>query len=75
MEIALILGVIQRLCAEILKVDAQAVAIDRGFHEQGLDSLGATRLSSRLSRELGREVPVVLIWKYPNPAQLAAALA
>jgi len=58
-------------------VDCCPADIDPGaqFIRQGLDSLRATRLMSMLSQELGRSVPVAVLWAYPSIDALAEFLA
>ncbi|MFD8790553.1 acyl carrier protein [Streptomyces vinaceus] len=41
------------------------------FYEWGGDSLTAFRITARLEKALGAEVPVALVFAYPSPADLA----
>ncbi|MEM8933317.1 MAG: thioesterase domain-containing protein, partial [Acidobacteriota bacterium] len=58
--------------AELLDVDT--VSIDAGFFELGGHSLLAVRLVRRLSRELGRDVPLSLLFTAPTVGHMAEAL-
>jgi acyl transferase domain-containing protein/aryl carrier-like protein len=51
------------------------VRTDEQFARYGLTSLQATGLMAALSRALGRDVPVALLWAHPTIDALAAALA
>ncbi|MGN7134839.1 amino acid adenylation domain-containing protein [Rhodococcoides corynebacterioides] len=50
------------------------LGVDDDFFLRGGDSLGATRVASRLGREFGRRVPVRAIFDRPTAAALAAYL-
>lgn len=48
---------------------------DSDFYEAGGDSLTAFQIVARLRDALGVEVPVALVFAFPSPADLAAAVA
>ena len=47
---------------------------DRTFRDQGLDSLGAVALQSRLAEQTGLDLPVTLVFEYPTPAAVVRLL-
>jgi acyl-CoA synthetase (AMP-forming)/AMP-acid ligase II/acyl carrier protein len=52
-----------------------ASAVEKSLDALGLDSAGAVRLASSLSRWLGRKVPPTVFWDYPTIASLAKHLS
>jgi acyl carrier protein len=48
---------------------------DRGFFEMGMDSLVSVELKSRLETHLGRTLPAMLTFNFPNVRALSARLA
>ncbi|GLY26625.1 phosphopantetheine-binding protein [Micromonospora sp. NBRC 101691] len=65
-------GLIVAIYREALRDDA--LDVDSDFFEAGGDSLAAFQITARLQDALGREVPVALVFAYPSPADLAAAI-
>jgi acyl transferase domain-containing protein/acyl carrier protein len=61
--------------AAAVGADPAGLDVDAPFHRYGLESIQATALMERLSRELGRSVSPVLVWRYPTVRKLAAHLA
>lgn len=64
--------VIRRHLFDVLKVDGLDQTTP--FYEYGLDSIGAMVFSSRLGKELKREVPPSWLLEYPTVQTLAAHL-
>jgi acetoacetyl-CoA synthetase len=64
--------------AEVAKAtgmdDVALLATDRGFFEQGMDSLSSIELRNRLQRGLARTLPATLAFDYPNVEALVAYL-
>nr|WP_272266661.1 thioesterase domain-containing protein [Rhodococcus sp. Rp3] len=65
-------GVVARAFASVLERDR--VGIDDNFFDLGGNSLAATAVASKLRSELGREVPLSLVFLDPTPAGLADRL-
>lgn len=63
---------IQRLCADLLEIDAPSMAED--FFELGGHSLLAMRLKARIRNRLGVEVPLSTIFDFPRLAEIAKAV-
>jgi acyl transferase domain-containing protein/acyl carrier protein len=55
--------------------DAEAVPIDTGLFELGMDSLMSVELKRRLERGVERTLPSTLTFNYPNVGALSAFLA
>ncbi|WP_413767371.1 amino acid adenylation domain-containing protein [Rhodococcus pyridinivorans] len=62
-------GVVARAFAAVLERDR--IGIDDNFFDLGGNSLAATAVASKLRSELGREVPLSLVFLDPTPAGLA----
>ena len=55
-------------------LDASEVSEDASLMDAGLDSLGATELSRRLTAELGVRVSPTLLFSYPSVREITAHL-
>lgn len=60
--------------AEITPTGTEAPEADRGFFDQGLDSMNAIELRNRLQASLGGVLPATLAFDYPTPKRLAQHL-
>nr|WP_216589496.1 non-ribosomal peptide synthetase [Streptomyces brasiliscabiei] len=68
----------QALCAlfgDVLGVEADRIGVHDNFFNLGVTSLLATRLKSRIRKQLGAEVSIKTIFSSPTVAQLADHLA
>lgn len=61
--------------SQVLDISQESIAEDEPFSHFGLDSATAVGLLNRLSKFLGRKVPVTLAWKYPTVEALANYLS
>jgi myxalamid-type polyketide synthase MxaE and MxaD len=61
---------------QVLRLEAgQAIELQRGLFDLGLDSLMSVELKSRLEAGVGRSLPSTLTFNYPNVGALADYLA
>jgi acyl transferase domain-containing protein/acyl carrier protein/protein-L-isoaspartate O-methyltransferase len=71
----IVLECVRRHIAAILQLrSAEAVPVDRGLFELGMDSLMAVELTQRLEGELGTPLASTLTFNYPTAKALAAHL-
>jgi acyl transferase domain-containing protein/D-arabinose 1-dehydrogenase-like Zn-dependent alcohol dehydrogenase/acyl carrier protein len=56
--------------AEVMRLDASAMAGDASLGSLGLDSLMGLEIRNRLERSLGLTLPATLAWTYPTIAAL-----
>ncbi|MFE7874159.1 beta-ketoacyl synthase N-terminal-like domain-containing protein, partial [Micromonospora humida] len=62
------------VAAELGHATGDAVDPHRTFEDLGLDSMGVTSLTARLSTATGRQLATGLTFRYPTPADLAEFL-
>jgi acyl carrier protein len=66
---------VRQTVAAVLGADApEAVPLEAGLFELGMDSLMSVELKRRLEHGAGRSLPSTLTFNYPNVAALAAFL-
>jgi len=65
---------VQEVAAAILGCPPDEIEAERGFFEQGLDSLNVVELRNRLQGDLGRAISTTLPFDFPTPSALAAWL-
>lgn len=71
----MILGLVQEEMAGVLGVAAEQIELDLGFFELGMDSKMAVEFGQRLQTAIGRELPMTVLFDYPNAVSLAAHLS
>jgi acyl transferase domain-containing protein/surfactin synthase thioesterase subunit/D-arabinose 1-dehydrogenase-like Zn-dependent alcohol dehydrogenase/acyl carrier protein len=70
-----VLELVRRTVAEVLGTSQpQMVAPNRGFTEQGLDSLMAVQIRNRLQKELGTTLSSTIVFDHPTVEKLTAHL-
>lgn len=60
--------------AAIAPVSSERLDPDRGFFDQGLDSMNAIELRNRLQADIGIPLPATLAFDFPTPNRLARHL-
>jgi mycobactin peptide synthetase MbtE len=65
-------AVLDRVVTEVAGVP---LGPDTGFFEAGLTSAVVLRIHAVLQTELGRDIPILMLFKYPNPRALSRWLA
>ncbi|MEV1121017.1 type I polyketide synthase [Actinosynnema sp. NPDC049800] len=69
-----LLDLVRTHVAAVRHDEPEAIDVDRGFTEMGLDSLAAIELRNRLQTATGMRLPATLMFDYPNPSALAGYL-
>lgn len=64
-----------RLLADVLYVEPEAVDLDTGFPELGLDSILAIELAAQLKASFGFEASIAELYAIGTPRALVARLA
>ncbi len=71
-ERAALAEALREMAADLLGLaQASSLALDKSLLEYGFDSLMTVRFRTELSRELGRNIPVSMIFEYPDIAGIA----
>ncbi|MFB9834099.1 acyltransferase domain-containing protein, partial [Actinoallomurus acaciae] len=69
----LVLALVRTEAAAVLgQPSPELIDIERGFLEQGFDSLTAVELRNRLTAATGLPLPSTIIFDHPSPAKLAS---
>jgi acyl carrier protein len=66
---------LRREIGRVLRQAPDRIGAHTPFGSLGLDSLMALEVRNRLERELGRGLPVSVVWNYPTVAELAVFVA
>ena len=70
-----LIGVVRDCAANVLgHTDVRRIELDRGFMEQGFDSLMAVQLRNRLGHAIGRNLPTAVMFDQPTPRSMASYL-
>ncbi|WP_332107730.1 type I polyketide synthase [Phytohabitans flavus] len=73
---AALLDLVRDLAAQVLgHSTVDGIEVERGFLEQGFDSLTGVELRNRLKQATGLAIPSTLIFNYPAPVNVAQYLA
>ena len=65
---------LRREIGRVLRQAPERIGADAPFGSLGLDSLMALEVRNRLEREIGRSLPITVVWNYPTVAELATFL-
>jgi NAD(P)-dependent dehydrogenase (short-subunit alcohol dehydrogenase family)/acyl carrier protein len=63
---------VQELAAKLMGFIPHQIALDQPLASQGLDSLTAVELCTKLGQDVGAELPVSLLFDYPTLTKIAA---
>jgi acyl transferase domain-containing protein/acyl carrier protein len=66
---------LQQMVGDLLNKSAEAVDLESGFYDQGLDSSALLKLVQRLEAQLGEQLYPTLLFEYTNIKDLAEYLA
>ncbi|HEU5074826.1 MAG TPA: acyl carrier protein, partial [Polyangiaceae bacterium] len=72
---ALLLAFVRQEVADVLGLDTEALAVDAGFFQLGMDSLMSVSLRNRLQKSMATSLPSTLAFEHPSVAELAEYIA